>query len=794
MIEGNGDNNVFRFMHLRPGKGDTGEPQPIARRAPGLRGRRVPPAVPSGPSPAPGLPAGPTPELLVSIKRELEGVVLARDLNLPDAQGNSGGLPVLALNSGGISRLSADAKSVFEQLGVPLESTRFDELVDRLDSALTSAVRRPGHRVIAGPTPDPQPARLRAVGVADLLVVKQQIKRYEAGEIAHIENVLAGESKLRTHRQLDRTEEFVSTVVEREQEKETELQTTERFELNRETSRTMDVDQKTGFGLTLSGKYGPTVEFSSNLQLSGETSEATAQKNSVQYAKEIVERSKERILERTREERRLTILREIEEINEHRQENQSDVHRAGIYQFVDKVYESQVFNYGLRQMFDFMVPEPSSYLWYLEKLPQPDMDLPVPPIRLEIEAPDATRIDEGNYLRLGARYGAKALKPPPPMFQLKSASVAQGQGNESESDQPRSRNAIEIGIPQGYRPVWAFISMMGTTDENPTVAVSFGHQSRVWAPAAGDRISLGDPNDLIIFQSQNLVELLPNDSGTTVGDEKIYVHVYGYETATYTVHVKVMFQSRPEAFTAWQVATYDALAEAYANVLMQYQQDVEAAKQRQEAKKEMEFETGNPPSANERIIRTELKKHCLAFIRNEHVGQLNTVHSAGDATTPPQFDIADALADGSQIRFFEHAFEWDQMQYVFYPYFWARPGGWADRFHARNMDPFLEEFLKAGYARVVVPVRPGFEGAVSYFLEHAAPWEGQGDPPINDPLYKPIVDEIKERTGADQGEIAVGDPWETRLPTTAILVRSDASLPEWERIDPNQWKWRPKPP
>ena len=794
MIEGNADNNVFRFMHLRPGKSSREEPQPVARRAPGPRGRLSPSAGRSRPGAPPGIPAAPTPELLVSVKRELERVDLARDLNLPDSQGHSAGPPLLALNSTGISRLSADAKAVFDLLGVALESTRFDELVERLDSALTGAVRRPGRVVIPGPPPEPQPARLRAVGVADLLVVKQQIKRYEAGEIAHIENVLAGESKVRTHRQLDRTEEFVSTVLEREHEKETELQTTERFELNRETSRTMDVDQKTGFGLTLSGKYGPTVEFSSNLQLSGETSESTAQKNSVQYAKEIVERSKERIVERTREERRLTILREIEEINEHRLENTSAAHRAGVYQFVDKVYESQVFNYGLRQMFDFMVPEPSSYLWYLENLPQPDMDLPVPPIRLEIEAPDATHIDEGNYLRLGARYGAKGLKPPPPMFQLKSASVAQGQGSESEEDQPRSRNQLEIGIPPGYRPVWSFLSIMGTTDENPTVALSFGHQSRVWTPTGSDRVGLGDPDNLIIFRSQNLVELLPNDSGTTLGDEKIYVHVYGYETANYTVHVKVAFQSRSEAFTAWQVATYDALAEAYANVLMQYQQDVEAAKQRQEAKKEMEFETGNPPSANELIIRTELKKHCLAFVRNEHVGQLNTAHSAGDATTPPQFDIADALADGTQIRFFEHAFEWDQMQYVFYPYFWARPGGWADRFHARNMDPFLEEFLKAGYARVVVPVRPGFEAAVSYFLEHAEPWEGEGEPSIDDPLYKPIVDEIKERTGGGQGEIAVGEPWETRLPTTAILVRSEASLPEWERVDPNQWKWRPKPP
>jgi hypothetical protein len=43
--------------------------------------------------------------------------------------------------------------------------------------------------------------------VADLLVVKQQIKRYEARAIAHIENVLAGDGKVRTRRHLNRTEE-----------------------------------------------------------------------------------------------------------------------------------------------------------------------------------------------------------------------------------------------------------------------------------------------------------------------------------------------------------------------------------------------------------------------------------------------------------------------------------------------------------------------------------------------------------------------------------------------------------
>ena len=626
-------------------------------------------------------PTAPTPQSLVAVKRELERVDAARDLNLPGSRDYSANLPVLAFTSQGAARLSANARGVLAQLGVSLTSARFDDIIETLSAALTTTPR-PGSGPLPGPNPNPAPAQLRAVGVAELLVIKQQIKRYEAAEIAHIENLLAGESKVRTHRVLSRIEEFLSTVEEREHEKETELQTTERFELNRETSRTMEVDQKAGFGLTLSGKYGPTVEFSSNLQLTSETSETSTQKNSVQYAKEVVERSKERIVERTRRERRVTILRELEEINEHRLENASGEHRAGIYQFVDKVYESQVFNYGLRQMFDFMVPEPASYLWHLEKLPQPDMDLPVPPIRLDIEAPDATHIDEENYLRLGARYGARGLKAPPPMFQLKTASVAPGTGSESEEDQPRSRNNLEIGIPPGYRPAWAFISIMGVTDENPTIAISFGHQYRIWSPMGSERVGIGDSDNLIIYRSESLVELFLSDSATTLGDEKLFLHIYGYETASYSVHVKVIFRSRTEAFTAWQVATYDAIAEAYSNVLLQYQQDVETMKQRQQAAKQLEFETGNPPSANERIIRTELKKHCLAFIRNEHVGVLNTVHTPGDATIPPQFDIEDAKADGALIRFFEHAFEWDQVQYVFYPYFWARPGGWADRFHA----------------------------------------------------------------------------------------------------------------
>lgn len=782
------DNSLFRFTHLRAAKTRLRRPQSGESPTTWAPTIHTPAPTSVRPKPPIGLPTfDPVRESrdLVSAKREFEKLDPLRDLNLSVDRG------LFTLQASAIDRLSPRTKSTLEKLGLSSAGTHIGELVAAIDGALTppQPTDLPGHP----PAPSPGPAELRAVGVADLLVVKQQIKRYEAGEIAHIENVLNGESKLRTHRQLNRTEEMISALKEQEHEKETELQTTERFELNRETTRTQKADQKVGFGLSLSGKYGPTVEFESKLDVSNQTSEENGLKNSVTYAKDVVERSKERIVERVREERRLTILREVEEVNEHRLTNESGEHSAGIYQFVDKIYESQVFNYGLRQMFDFMIPEPASYLWHLEQMPQPDPELPIPPIRLEVEAPDASHIDEGNYLRLGARYGTRGLKAPPPIFLVRSASVTQGMGNDSEEDQPRSRNQIEVQIPKGYRPVWALTTVMGVTDEDPHFSLSVGNEHDYWRPAAqGERIDV-EEGDLRFYRpNANRVTLFPSDGGIYADDDKLYIHIFAHETANYSVHTKVTFQRKSEALREWATSTYDMIAEAYSNVLLGYQQEVETLKQKNEAEKGLGFEFGNPPSVNERIIRTELKKHCLAFIRNEHAGLLSTAHTTGGSVYPPLFHIEDAKADGAMVRFFEHAFEWDQIQYVFYPYFWARPGGWADRFRARNMDPELEEFLKAGYARVVVPVRVGFEAAVSYFMQKGDVWNDEGEPTIDHPLYKPIVDEIKERTGGNLGEVPVGDPWETRLPTTAVLVRKGHTLPEWERVSPTEWNWKPK--
>ena len=203
--------------------------------------------------------------------------------------------------------------------------------------------------------------------------------------------------------------------------------------------------------------------------------------------------------------------------------------------------------------------------------------------------------------------------------------------------------------------------------------------------------------------------------------------------------------------------------------------------------------TDNPDAVNRQIERTELKRCFISILSNSDVSGTNDV-----APFPPLMTMNFPLIekDGKNIRFFEQAFEWDKMGYVFYPYLLGRSSQWVDRLFLKvENDPLFENFLRAGYARVVVPVRPGFEDSINFYLLTGKPWLGGDLPKIGDQTYLPISEEMKEQSGAPGDEIPVGDPWEFRIPTRLLKLRKDDSLPKWKPQDvplpaPNKtWTW-----
>jgi len=83
----------------------------------------------------------------------------------------------------------------------------------------------------------PQP-----VGVGDLLVVKQQLKRYEPGDVANIENILRGEKRDKVNTHDLTTDTTTITETSKTTETTTSLDVTERFELKTEVANVINED------------------------------------------------------------------------------------------------------------------------------------------------------------------------------------------------------------------------------------------------------------------------------------------------------------------------------------------------------------------------------------------------------------------------------------------------------------------------------------------------------------------------------------------------------------------------
>src|SRR5690606_35161920 len=103
----------------------------------------------------------------------------------------------------------------------------------------------------------------RILGIADLMMVEQQLLRYELGEVAHLENVLKSERRARTFRTSTTTEQSELIETEATEEKQRDLSTADRFNLQTETQNVIGENASMEAGLTINASYGPSIDASS---------------------------------------------------------------------------------------------------------------------------------------------------------------------------------------------------------------------------------------------------------------------------------------------------------------------------------------------------------------------------------------------------------------------------------------------------------------------------------------------------------------------------------------------------
>jgi hypothetical protein len=670
------------------------------------------------------------------------------------------------------------------------------------------------------------------IGVGDLKVVQQWLTAYLPGEISHIHNIMKGEQRTRAHRRTERSEEVFSLSTSRAEDTTRDTQSTERFEVKAEAENVVKSSLNVTVNASLTYDNKPAMITASAGAGFGYTNASEDHtKTAENFARDVIDKVVERVQTQTASQRTVTQLFETEERNQQTFNNvKGSAHVSGMYRWVDKEYTAQVFNYGKRMMFEFVIPQPAAF-WVESTLranqnsldvPQPPFPEPVKPtVNLGFVEGD---IDEALFASMKVKYDLRHI-PPYPLSSRASVPVRQNATRSREFEEDNISGADHVAAygcsivgGVGYRITGA--SITGRAD--------FHNQQDA------NRISWLI-NDLMVHAEQrDMTEQWPlalnvgaQENIVLDSEDVTLALVFNNDAWKYNMQIAIDLERTPATLLAWQRLVYDTvfqieserLAKDYEQERMAYEAALSEYRNRLAQIKAQtigELLAGGSDAANRQVIDEEIRKHCLTMLTKEfdtvegddvlsneetvgtrtvetqsYVRTVTEAKKADEKTTVgytkdklevdyPAINIEKTRKKGSVVQFLEQAFEWQRISYVFYPYFWANEIDWIELMNRGvDADPTFTAFLRSGMARVLIAATPQYEDSILHYLDTREPWEGGPSPVIGDPLYVALHDELREQTDDRASAEPEGTPWTFIVPTSLVYLHgSEDKLPD----------------
>ncbi|MEO6826946.1 MAG: hypothetical protein ABI170_06475 [Microbacteriaceae bacterium] len=578
------------------------------------------------------------------------------------------------------------------------------------------------------------------LGVADLCVVRTHILRYEHAEVASLENVLPGEKLTHTVRQLDESESTDTTETE-----QTDLQSLAQSTAEQNSGKTTAQAIGTGRGPLTSD--GPET-----------------------FSKSVTDAVSSSSINRSRNNSVLRHLRRNEEALQHDFDNSAGAGpHFGVYQWLDRIYQAQVFNYGSRLLYDLIVPEPAALFREALARPRSSAALPAKPAKFTVPV-DKLSLENWSYYATG--HQATGVEAPPQAQVI----VTENFGGKAADPFGTELNAntLELGesrstrVPKGFKATQYRVVALASGWTAFTLSVVVGSK----------RIAIGGDWSGKVFTGKldGEVESLPvglicDGDGTSPG------------ISTLAVAIEIICEPTAEAISAWQTKTHGLIMAGNQQRFTDYEERV--ANRDATARLQLQAVTADRKRS---IIREELKRTTLAVLTNQNFSTFNATRI--DAFGFPYPDAAASQALSAYIRFFEQAVEWEHLECAFFGYFWGSRTSWVSKLLGTEPDPQFAAFLASGAARVVLPIRPGYESAFERFLNSGKTPTTTELLDAGSPLWASLVAELRAQGAEDDLETAVGDPWEFRLGSDLVRARRDDKLPRWN-LTAGKWVEQP---
>lgn len=546
--------------------------------------------------------------------------------------------------------------------------------------------------------------RMKAAPVGQLHL--ERIEMYpvgvERGELMYTVPLAPKETVTISHKEWATTSEEYERIVQDYFESYSERGVAEKMDVSISTENESKHASAFNFSAQVTGGYGP-VSMTVATGLNNNSENRQVVKDSTQRAREVTEKASARTRQEHKISFKLETKRGVEDNSFRTITNPHDDRaiRIDYYRMMRK-WRTDLFRYGLRLTFDIVIPNPGARLWALHRRVR-ELDEKIrKPFVFPLKLTDLT--DENDKWRSEAdKYGG-VIEPPPPKAIPISIS-------RSLQDPKGGMEIFEFVAPDGYK--------MNSRE------VRF------------DGMWLGADNPSLMFPPDTKLQVEPYTvtsvekggtfKGTSTGSGSgKQASWFLYYSKVNRVTINVMMGAVRDELTldAWRTKSWTTLRDT---AFAKWQDEI-ARLQAERDRLWMEL-SGKDTLTLRRLEREELIRQTLYWVIGEQfdptpseVGSIlkklvdmeqnqlsDELPNADLARQLTKDEWATAAGFGDIVKYLHHAIEWENLLYFLYPYFWGSDDIAREKMLFEHPDVNHRDFLRAGYTRIVIPVRPGFE-------------------------------------------------------------------------------------
>jgi hypothetical protein len=382
----------------------------------------------------------------------------------------------------------------------------------------------------------------------------------------------------------------------------------------------------------------------------------------------------------------------------------TDSMRIDYFQLARK-WKVDLLRYGLRMTYDIVIPNPGSAIVTLvEDVKSLDaqintpfsFSLPLSAIFYNSLASDPH--DVSNYDQLAAQYDATVTAPPDAR---KWVNVHKETTEVSDYDHVHF-DSVEFDIDENY-----FIYQFQLEFNYQT---NSGETNDYFTMIGGESVNAGLTN-------------LIGDSGHLSLDF-MYQYIYNY-----AINITLICRPKVQALLDWRLQAWNQIRQAAED---QYNRNLQTYKD-QQAKIVQQIADFDALTLR-RMEQEEIMKGVLRWLLGPqfYLVPFNISSLFGPDTNDPEVqdvldpnsltasEWLDVMEHGEFIKYIHNAIEWENVLYFTYPYFWDDNKLWDFKKFLFHPDTTHRTFLRAGAARVVLTIRPGFESSFTSLIETGA--------------------------------------------------------------------------